>query len=264
MNAPILLTVVLSCSARVSCAKYPPTAACPHPIALEHGIGCYCTAASCGKWNDLPRPLSPAAAVLLTTSPDDGFMKHETLRVQQSASAAIHDESDSPRMLLSVLPKRAHQQIVGFGAAVTDAVGHCLMTLLEPAAAAELLRQAFVHANLSMSRVPLGSSDFSRMNYALSHSPDVSDWCLRDDRSSAGSCGRDYKLTVLQQVSVLQPSLRLLVSAWSAPPEYKHRNYEEAQTRDQTRWRISTSRVCSLRCYRYAPTSSLFEPSGGG
>jgi hypothetical protein len=35
------------------------------------------------------------------------------------------------------------------------------------------------------------------MNYALAHKADLSDWCLRDDRTPNGeapTCGDDYKV----------------------------------------------------------------------
>ena len=127
-------------------------------------------------------------------------------------------------MAIDIDPSSTAQEIVGFGAAITDAVAYCLTSLLDPAVGANLLKAAFIYAGLSMARVPMGAADFSRMNYALSHELDTSDFCLRDDRPNA-TCGSDYKLDVLQSIVQIQPSLKVLVSAWSAPPSYKHQNF---------------------------------------
>ena len=91
----------------------------------------------------------------------------------------------------------------------------------------------------------MGAADFSRMNYALSHELDTSDFCLRDDQPNA-TCGNDYKLDVLQSIVQIQPSLKVLVSAWSAPPSYKHQNFSCTMDRHVIRCTPS-KRVKALR-----------------
>lgn len=88
-------------------------------------------------------------------------------------------------MSITVKPQVRYQEILGFGAAITDAAAYCLSTLLDREVADELLRQAFVEANFSFARVPMNSADFSRMNYVMAHKLDLSDFCLRDDREPA-------------------------------------------------------------------------------
>ena len=63
-----------------------------------------------------------------------------------------------------------------------------------------------MHANFSFTRVPMNGADFSRADYALAHSLDLSDFCLRDDR--APTCGVDYKLDVLKMLQALNPELK--------------------------------------------------------
>ena len=210
--------------------SYPATLACPHPVTLEHGVGCVCAASACGTYPNAPWPSSLDEAILLTTSPEHGFLHHASIPVADLTRG--RDSWSGSSMDIDVQPDDAFQTILGFGAAVTDAVAHSLTELLRNTTAHEVLLQAFVHANFSMARVPMGAADFSRMDYALAHAPDLSDFCIRDDRpghsaasSSKLACGDDYKLDVLRQIVALQPNLRLLLSAWSAPPAYKHQNF---------------------------------------
>lgn len=131
-------------------------------------------------------------------------------------------------MTLTVDPLVKLQSIIGFGASITDAAAYVLTDLLDAKLADEVLRQAFVFANFSMARVPMNAADFSRMDYSLAHELDLSDFCLRDDRTPDGevvNCGEDYKLDVLERIVQLQPVLKLIVSSWSAPPSFKTQKF---------------------------------------
>ena len=248
-------------------SPFPATAACPNPVQLERGTGCVCSAESCGTFPIPARPSSPSEAVLITTSPMHGFLHHEIIPVSRMEEPNMPISSAGtvkklPQMAISVDAATPQlQEVVGFGAAITDAVAHCLTTLLTPAAGTALLQQAFVHAGFSMSRVPMGASDFSRRNYALAHSADLSDWCLRDDRhvsKEAKECrNADYKLDVLKRIIVLQPKLRVIVSAWSAPIEYKHQSYDCAVHRHVVSCVPNASLPAAFECMRTVADPAL-------
>jgi hypothetical protein len=165
-------------------------------------------------------------AVVITTSPEDGFLNHHIFPVEND----LESRRKNTTMNITVDPDVAYQKILGFGAAITDAVAYVLTDVLKEgeALADTILKQAFVHANFSMARVNVNGCDFSRMNYALSHELDLSDFCLRDDRTPDGeevTCGQDYKLDVLERIIGLRPELKVFVSSWSASPAFKHQNF---------------------------------------
>ena len=120
-----------------SAGSWPATDACPHPTPLEYGTGCVCTSSLCGTYPQPSWSTSPNEAVLLTTSPEHGFLQHTTLPVTSAATSRAAHSMD-----IDVDPTSTFQEILGFGAAVTDAVAFVLSSL-EPGASAELLRQAF-------------------------------------------------------------------------------------------------------------------------
>eukprot|EP00308_Calcidiscus_leptoporus_P011689 CAMPEP_0119354038 /NCGR_PEP_ID=MMETSP1334-20130426/3129_1 /TAXON_ID=127549 /ORGANISM="Calcidiscus leptoporus, Strain RCC1130" /LENGTH=752 /DNA_ID=CAMNT_0007367495 /DNA_START=14 /DNA_END=2272 /DNA_ORIENTATION=+ len=227
---PIIAGVV-SQTGGFSGPSWPPTAVCPNLVATEYGAVCECDGTCGNVWPD-PTPSSPRTAIVVTTSEATGFMETEEIGLEYGAF--VRQDTTVPYMDLTASPAQTHQEIKGFGASITDAVAYCLRELLSPAAAEELLKQAFQHAGFSFARVHLGSTDFSRMNYALAHERDLSDWCLRDDRTADGEvlkCAAeygeeaDYKVGVLKEALARNPELKVIVSAWSAPPEYKHQQY---------------------------------------
>jgi len=226
----LLSALVLSSLRWASVSSVPTTPACPNPIDLEYGTGCLCTAESCGTY-PIAAKARPDQAVVITTSPEDGFLNHQVVPIQNRAEDGI-DHSVAATMEITVHPDQSKQEILGFGAAITDAVAYVLTEVLtdnnNEALVEHLLTQAFVHANFSMGRVPMNGADFSRRDYALAHQIDLSDFCLRDDRTAEGeppTCGEDYKLDVLQKIVALQPNLRVYVSSWSSSPEWKHQNF---------------------------------------
>jgi Glycosyl hydrolase family 30 TIM-barrel domain len=224
---PAALFTAVSLWTRPACAiDFPSTAACPNPVELDFGVGCMCTTDSCGIYPVDPTPPSLMEALVITTSPKDGFLSHQPVFVDND----FGDSSNSIMMNITVNPDVTFQDILGFGAAITDAVSYALTEVLKGDGTLVdiILKQAFVHANFSMARVNMNGCDFSRMDYALSHELDLSDFCLRDDRTpdrEEVTCGEDYKLEVLERIIALQPGLKVLVSSWSASPTFKHQNF---------------------------------------
>lgn len=132
-------------------------------------------------------------------------------------------------MAITVDTAQPLQEILGFGGAITDAVAEVYDQLSQPTQA-QLIRQLWGRdgARFSFARVPMNAADFSRMNYGMASRHDLSDWCLRDDRTPEGgplSCGEDYKLGPLQAAIAEQPDLKVFVSTWSAPPSFKDQHF---------------------------------------
>lgn len=111
-------------------------------------------------------------------------------------------------------PSERFQELVGFGAAFTDAACFTLHRL-DPAVRSELFRKFFHESelNLSASRVCIGASDYSRNAYSYSEGsepdPGLNRFSIEHDR--------EYILPVLREARAVNPELWLLASPWSPP-----------------------------------------------
>ncbi len=120
---------------------------------------------------------------------------------------------------IRVDPTRRMQTIVGFGASVTDASGWLLQTAMSDAARTALLHELFGRADdglgLSLTRLTIGASDFSRTHYSLDDSPDGKpDPALEHFSVAANEVD---VIPVMQQVLAINPHLRVIASPWSPP-----------------------------------------------
>ncbi len=111
-------------------------------------------------------------------------------------------------------PDQRSQELLGFGGAFTDAA--CwLMSQQEAGARQALLRDLYGADGLGLSvgRVPLGSSDYSRSAYSYDDTgdpdPDLKHFSIEHDRA--------YILPVLREAVAACPDLYLLGSPWSPP-----------------------------------------------
>jgi hypothetical protein len=100
--------------------------ACPNPVELEYGVGCMCTADSCGTYPVDPTPPSLMEGLVMTTSPEDGFLNHQIVPVD----SYLGGWRKNATMNISVDPDVSFQSILGFGAAITDAVAYILTDIL--------------------------------------------------------------------------------------------------------------------------------------
>lgn len=106
-----------------------------------------------------------------------------------------------------------HQDILGFGAAFTDAACYVIHQLGEERERA-LLEEFFAPENsgFSVCRVPIGSSDYARGVYSFDEGapdPELKRFSIAHDRA--------YILPVLKQSRRINPELFLLASPWSPP-----------------------------------------------
>jgi glucosylceramidase len=115
-------------------------------------------------------------------------------------------------------PQRRYQEMVGFGAAVTDASAWLIETKLSAAQRAALLQELFGRdggIGLSFTRIAIGASDFSLSHYSLDDSPGGDP----DPNLELFSIdpNRAYLLPVLRAALAVNPSLRIVASPWSPP-----------------------------------------------
>lgn len=120
--------------------------------------------------------------------------------------------------VIEVDPGQRYQQMVGFGAAITDASAWLIQHKLDAAQRAALLNELFGPApglGLSFTRLTIGASDFSRQHYSLDDMPPgQSDPELRHFSIEAN---RAEVLPVTKAALAINPRLRVMASPWSAP-----------------------------------------------
>jgi glucosylceramidase len=115
-------------------------------------------------------------------------------------------------------PGKRYQEIVGFGAALTDASAILIHALPAPQRDA-LLRELFGRENgglgFSFTRLTIGASDFSTRHYSLddqpkgTKDPELKNFSIEPNRTDV--------LPVLKQALAINPDLKVMASPWSAP-----------------------------------------------
>jgi glucosylceramidase len=153
---------------------------------------------------------APAVQVWVTTADQKQLLARKR-DVSFRAAEALTNRID-------VDPGRQYQEIVGFGAAMTDASAWLIETKLNERQRSALLRELFGRPKglgLSMTRVTIGASDFSREHYSLDDppngEPDPTLTHFSIDRNRADV------LPVLKAALAINPSLRIIASPWSPP-----------------------------------------------
>lgn len=114
--------------------------------------------------------------------------------------------------------RTTYQQIVGFGAAMTDASAYLFMHRMPAKDRDAVMRDLFGRDNgigLSIVRVPMGASDFSLRHYSYDDMPPTeSDSALT--RFSIDE-DRAEKIPLLKRALAINPQLKLTASPWSPP-----------------------------------------------
>ena len=125
--------------------------------------------------------------------------------------------ADTARVVIDVDEGTRYQQMIGFGAAMTDASAFLINRKLGPRRAA-VMQELFGRdpgIGLSFLRVPIGASDFSSTHYSYDDMPagqadvTLARFSIDADRAD--------KLPVLRQALAINPRLMLVASPWSAP-----------------------------------------------
>jgi len=119
---------------------------------------------------------------------------------------------------IDVDPARRYQEIVGFGAAVTDSSAWLIENRLNEGQRAALLGELFGRdggLGLSFARISIGASDFSLTHYSLDDppggqaDPDLAHFSIEPNRADL--------LPVLKAALAINPQLRIVASPWSPP-----------------------------------------------
>lgn len=120
--------------------------------------------------------------------------------------------------MITVDPSVRYQEIVGFGAALTDASAILIHRLPDDQRGA-LLRELFGRKNgglgLSFTRLTIGASDFSTVDYTFDDQPkggkdpELKNFSIAPNRTDV--------LPVLKQALTVNSDLKVMASPWSAP-----------------------------------------------
>jgi len=159
-----------------------------------------------------PPPQGPPAQVWLTTASGSKLLSRET---------DVHFDSGAPPATLiriAVDEATGYQEIVGFGAAITDASAWLIQNRLSAAQREALLQELFGPSpglGLSFTRLTMGASDFSLHQYSYDDMP-----AGQTDPALAHfsiDSNRAYVLPVVQRALAINPRLKIMASPWSPP-----------------------------------------------
>lgn len=185
------------------------------PPALVRGLAAMalaCWLAACSTAGGPPAVVRAPGTVAVWASSADAAR-----RLERQADLALTAAGPAQPAEVTVDPARPEQEIVGYGAAMTDASAHLLQTRLTPAGRDALIGELFGPGGLGLNflRVPIGASDFSMEHYSL-------------DDTAAGSIDPDltrFSMARPQQEQIpallaarkVNSGLVLMASPWSAP-----------------------------------------------
>jgi len=121
--------------------------------------------------------------------------------------------------VIEVLPQEKHQQMVGFGAAITEASAWVMRHRMTAEQRDKLLRELFTREGnglgFEFTRLTIGASDFSREHYSLDDMP-AGGADLALEHFSIAPEEADV-LPVTREALALNPQLKVMASPWSAP-----------------------------------------------
>ncbi len=151
---------------------------------------------------------SPAGAIRVHQTA--GSRRHATLPDIAWRAAA---ESPGPGDVV-VAAERRRQEVLGFGAAFTDAACY-LFSRLTPSARAALFHELYHPSEMALGvgRTCVGSSDYSTVAYSYDEGPTPDPGLTRFSIAH----DRQWILPMLREVRAVNPDLFLLASPWSPP-----------------------------------------------
>lgn len=135
-----------------------------------------------------------------------------------SVFSAEYRARPSDPLIIDIAPGARHQQMLGFGAALSDSSAWLIRHRLDAGQRAALLDELFGDApalQLELVRVSVGGSEFSRRHDSLDEmgagqsDPGLSAFSIESQREDL--------LPLLRQLRALRPDLRIMAVPWSAP-----------------------------------------------
>ena len=158
-----------------------------------------------------PRANPDAVDVWITTATGAKLLSRE-------ADLRLTTATPPAGTTLTVDDATQYQEIVGFGASMTDASAYLLQNRMSATQRNALMQELFGRnpgIGLSFMRLTIGASDFSLHHYSLDDMPaGQSDPALA--RFSIDS-NRPYFLPAVKQAYAINPQLKIMASPWSAP-----------------------------------------------
>ncbi len=141
--------------------------------------------------------------------------------LSQQPDVYLVTDTTSPGAAISTIdvdPGTQHQQMIGFGAAMTDASAYLIMHQMPAKDREALLQDLFGRENgigLSFVRVPMGASDFSLRHYSYDDMPPSES----DSALARFSIDEDLaeKIPLLRRALSINPEIKLVGSPWSPP-----------------------------------------------
>ena len=132
----------------------------------------------------------------------------------------------SARPQIVVDDTQRFQEIVGFGASLTDSSAWLIQHKLDARQRDALLEELFGREGnglgLSFSRLTIGASDFSRHHYSLNDTPDGTP--DPDLKHFSIDQNRGDVIPVARAMLAINPQLKIMASPWSAPGWMKDSN----------------------------------------
>jgi glucosylceramidase len=156
--------------------------------------------------------------VWLTTGDQTKLLSHES-------NAYLLPDSTSTLPVIDVDAAQKYQQMLGFGAAFTDASVYLIQEKMSAAQRNALLEDLFGRTSgigLSFMRITMGASDFSLRQYSYDDvpvgdtDPTLAHFSIDADRAD--------RLPVIKGALAINPQLTLMASPWSAPGWMKTTN----------------------------------------
>lgn len=121
--------------------------------------------------------------------------------------------------VIRIDPRRQHQRIAGFGAALTEGSAWLIRHGLKDGPREALMRELFTREGgglgFEFTRLTIGASDFSRRHYSLDDmppgqtDPELRHFSLDPEREDV--------IPAVKQALALNPKLQVMASPWSAP-----------------------------------------------
>ncbi len=115
-----------------------------------------------------PTPANSAVEIWLTTGDQRALL---ALQPDLPPGTGVRDVAAA---IIDVNTSRVYQQMIGFGAAMTDASAYLMQNRMSAAQRETLLQDLFGRSSgigMSFVRVPMGASDFSRAHYSYDYVP---------------------------------------------------------------------------------------------
>lgn len=173
-------------------------------------------------WAGAPRaaeqPAPADVSVWITTA--------DHARALAPSAPALFAERASARSHIVVDDTQRFQEIVGFGASLTDSSAWLIQHKLDARQRDALLEELFGREGnglgLSFSRLTIGASDFSRHHYSLNDTPDGTP--DPDLKHFSIDQNRGDVIPVARAMLAINPQLKIMASPWSAPGWMKDSN----------------------------------------